>query len=184
MISNVFKRAAMAAVGLGWVAVASAQPPMGEGPRRGTGPGGPGMGLAGRGPGAPIERIAEALDLTNEQKEQWKAIHEREREAARPLVEAVDAARGAFDQSLNAENADPATVGKAALSMRAATRKLEAHHKAVRDEVRAILTPEQVAKLEALEQRDRRGALAPDGPGQSRGSGGGAMKRRPAGGSK
>ena len=182
MMKNAFKTVALAAVTFGWIAVAAAQPPDG-GPRRGPGhPGGPGFGPGDRGPGGPpIERIAEQLGLTEEQEEQWKTLHEKERESARPLIEAAENAREAFDKALNAENADATAVGNAALAMRAAGRKLEAHHKAAFESVKAILTPEQLAKLEEHEKRGRR--PGPGGPGAP-GFGAGPKARRPGPGSR
>jgi periplasmic protein CpxP/Spy len=175
MNKHAFRAAAVAAVSFGWIAIAGAQLPQGA-PRRG--PGGPGFGPGGPGPeGAPIERITEHLGLSDEQREQWKALHEKARETGKPLMEAAHQAREAFEAALDAENAEPANVGRAALAMRAAGRKVEEHRKATFDAAKAILTPEQLAKLEEGGKRRL-------GPGEGAGFGPGRPRRpgHPAGG--
>jgi Spy/CpxP family protein refolding chaperone len=107
--------------------------------------------------------VAEHLDLSDEQKAQWKAIHQKAREAGAPLAKAAGEARQAFDKALEAENADAATVGQAALAMKNAQKNVETHHKATFAEVKAILTPEQLAKVEEMEKRGR--GRGPGGPG-------------------
>jgi Spy/CpxP family protein refolding chaperone len=110
-----------------------------------------------------MEMIAEHLGLTDDQKAQWKAIHEKARESAEPLMKAAGAAKEAFDQALEGENPDAATVGQAAIAMRNAHRAVEAHHKATFEAVKAILTPEQLAQVEEMEKHMRR--PGPGGPG-------------------
>ena len=163
----------------GWVSLAAAQGPGGGHMRRGGGPGGPGFGPEGPGgPGRPrIGMVAEHLGLSDQQKEQWKVIHEKARETGEPLMKAAHEAKQAFDQALEAENAQAIAVGQAALAMRAARDKMEAHGKATHEAVKAILTPEQLAKMEEFEKNHR-------GPGRGEGFGRGegrshGLKRRP-----
>ncbi len=154
--------ATLAIATFGWIAAAAAQGPAGGHMRHGGGPGfGPG-GPGGPG-GPPIEMIAERLGLSDEQKAEWKAIHEKAREAGQPLMKAAGASKEAFDKALEAENADAATVGQAAIAMKNARNQVEAHHKATMEAAKAILTPEQAAKFEQMQQRMRRGP-GPDGP--------------------
>lgn len=166
----------LAALTLGSFTLAAAQGPGGGGHMRG--PGGPGFGPGGPG-GPPMGMIAEHLGLSDEQKAQWKAIHEKAREAGAPLAKAAGDARQAFDQALEAENADAATVGQAALAMKNARKNVETHHNATFAEVKAILTAEQLAKVEEMEKRGRgRGpGFGPGGPGGP----GGQMRRQPRG---
>jgi periplasmic protein CpxP/Spy len=169
---------AMITVGtFGLIAAAAAQGPGGGHMRHGGGPGfGPG-GQGGPG-GPPIEMIAERLGLSDEQKAQWKAIHEKAREEGEPLMKAAGASKEAFDKALEAETADAATVGQAAIAMKAARSQVEAHHKATMDAVKAILTPEQAAKFEQMQKRMMRGP-GPGGP-----AGQGMRKRQGPGESK
>jgi Spy/CpxP family protein refolding chaperone len=151
-----------------FVAVAAAQ----DGPRmRRPGMAGPGPGPGGPG-GPPMAGLLHELDLSDEQREQVRAIHEKEREALKPVIEKADAARQAFDKALNAENADAQTVGQAALAMKAAQSQVEAAHKATLEQVKAILTPEQAARLEEIQKRRPRmgpaGAFGPGGAGAPR----------------
>jgi Spy/CpxP family protein refolding chaperone len=126
--------------------------------------------------------IAEHLGLSDEQKAQWKAIHEKARETGEPLMKAAGAAKEAFDKALNADNADPSAVGQAAIAMRDAHRGVEAHMKATMDAAKAILTPEQAAKLAAMEKRMH--GRGPDGFGPGGPSGQGMRRHKGPGGSK
>jgi Spy/CpxP family protein refolding chaperone len=141
--------ATLAVAALGWISVAAAQGPGGGQMRRHGGAGfGPG---SGGGPGGPrVEMIAERLGLSDEQKAQWTAIHEKARETGQPLMKAAGEAKEAFDKALEAETADVATVGQAAIAMKSARLQVEAHHKATLESVKAILTPEQLAKFEQM----------------------------------
>lgn len=181
--------AALAALSFGSITVAAAQGPEGGPMRRPGGPGGQAFGPGHPG-GAPAGRVAEHLGLSDEQKAQWKAIHEKARETGEPLMKAAGEARQAFDKALQAENADAATVGRAALAMKAAQKNVEAHHKATFAEVKTILTPEQLAKFEEGEKRERWpgpggfGHGGRVGPGMSEGRGRGQRRGPRPGGSE
>jgi len=120
--------------------------------------------------------IAERLGLSDEQKAQWKAIHEKAREEGQPLMKAAGAAKEAFDRALEAENADAAAVGQAAIAMKNARSRAEAHHKATLDAAKAILTPEQSAKFEEMEKHMMRGPGGPQGQGMRKRQGPGELK--------
>lgn len=146
----------------GSAAVAVAQGPG----RRDHGPGGPGFG-----PGPGFE---ERLGLSEEQKQQVKALHEKHRGEMRPLLESARNAHEAFRQAIEAENADATAVGQAVLAMHAAEKRLESARNALHEELKSILTPEQVEKLDAARER---GA----GPGPGRGGPGFRPRRGPGG---
>lgn len=162
MKKQTFTVAMLAVATFGWISAAAAQGPGGGHMRQMGGPGGPGFGPGGPG-GPPIERIAEHLGLSDDQKAQWKTIHEKARETGEPLMKAAGAAKEAFDKALEAENADAATIGQAAIAMKNARNQVEAHHKATMDAVKAILTPEQAAKFEEMQKHMMRGP-GPNGP--------------------
>jgi Spy/CpxP family protein refolding chaperone len=94
-----------------------------------------------RGPGGPGERLqlmAERLALTAEQKEKVALIFRGQMEAGRAIRE---------DQSLTREQA---------------REKMQANAEASRAKIRALLTPEQQVKFDAMPQR------GPGGPGGER----------------
>ena len=97
--------------------------------------------------------MTEELGLSDQQKEQLEALRAKHRESTKPLREAARASHDAFEKALDAENADAAQVGRAALAMKAARDKMEAAHKAAFEEVKSILTPEQGEKLESARER-------------------------------
>jgi Spy/CpxP family protein refolding chaperone len=141
--------------------VALAQP---EGRRAG--------GRAGR-----VERIAEYLGLTPEQREQWKAMHEQHRKETEPLRAEGRTLHEKLRAALEAEKADPTTVGKAALAVKDHRDKMQASREAFRARLRASLSPEQALKLDAFEAARGFGR----GEGHPRGGPGGPH-HRPMGG--
>lgn len=179
MKKQTFRLAALALASFGWISLAAAQGPEGGPMRHPGGPGGPGFGPRGHG-GPSARMMAEHLGLSDEQKAQWKAIHEKAREAGEPLMKAAGAAKEAFDKALQSDAADAATVGQAAIAMRNAHQAVEAHHKTTMEAAKAILTPEQLAKVEEMEshrQRPGPDSAGPRGPqGQRR-----HMGQRPRG---
>lgn len=127
---------------------------VGAGVATAQGPGGHGPGH--RGPGFGIGPMA-GLDLTDAQREQMKALHEKRRAALAPLMEEARTTREAFERALAAESPDPTAVGEAALAMKAAREKMHAAHEATRKEVEKILTDEQRAQLAQRGGRHGRG---------------------------
>jgi periplasmic protein CpxP/Spy len=137
---------------LAWVGMAHAQGPGGPPHDR---PFGPGFGHG---------RLAEKLGLSDEQKSQLEALRSRQQETLQPLAETARQAHESFRSALEADGADAATVGQAALAMHAAEKKLRVAHDAAFEEMKAILTPEQRDTLEKMHE-GRRGARGPHGPG-------------------
>lgn len=115
----------------------------------------------GRGPGFGPGRGLRALNLTDAQQTQVKAIHERHQAAIQAKVEAAQAAHKALREAM----ADAATDAKAlqALHEKASTAQFAVllERRAVRQEILPLLTPEQKAQFEKL----------PMGPGMGRGMG-------------
>lgn len=101
-----------------------------EPPARERGPGGPG------GPKERLQKMAENLGLSAEQKEKVGAILKEQMEQGRTIRE---------DESLTQEQR---------------REKMRAFGKATREKIRAVLTPEQLAKYDAMPKR---------GPGGPRG---------------
>ena len=135
---------------VGALAVAQAQGPGAPPP----GPGfGPELGPFGHG-------LTELLGLSAQQQAQLKAMRETHHEASKPLIESARQAREAFRAALEAESPDPTAVGEAALAMHAAEKELKAARQAAFEQMKSILTPDQLQKLEQARGagwHDRRG---------------------------
>jgi Spy/CpxP family protein refolding chaperone len=112
-----------------------------------------------RGHGPDHRDPARALNLTEEQREQFQAAHEAHREAIEPLLEQLHAHHDAVETAI--ETGDPATVGEAVLAGHALREQLEAERKDLEAAVLEILDEEQKARY--LELRQRRRSF--DGPG-------------------
>lgn len=88
------------------------------------------------------------LDLTAEQKAEVFAILEAARPALREGLAAVAAAREALRAALDAEPPDACAIGGAAIAVDEALAALREGREAVLEQLAAILTPEQLARLE------------------------------------
>ena len=121
--------------------VAGAQGPGPRGGRPGNRGPGPGFGPA-------PERLAERLGLSEDQKAQWQAMREKNRDSMKPLFEGARQAHEAFKNALEAANPDALAVGQAALAAHAAQKKVHDAERAAFEELKSILTPEQREKLE------------------------------------
>jgi Spy/CpxP family protein refolding chaperone len=138
--------AATALAAVSWAPIAWAQEPPGPRHGRDFGPGAPGgPGFAGPAFGP---RLAEDLGLSDDQKLQLEALRTKQRDTLRPLMESARQAHEAFRSALEAESADAGAVGRAALAMKDAEKKLRAAHTAAFEDMKAILTAEQVAQLD------------------------------------
>jgi protein CpxP len=122
-----------------------------QGPGRGPGHRG---GRAG-GAGLPLAQ----LELTDQQRQQVRDIHERSRDATQPLNERLQQARLAQQQAIEASPVDEARIRAAAQELADAQTELAVHRAKLRAEVFEVLTPaqrEQAAKLSA----DRRARMS------------------------
>jgi Spy/CpxP family protein refolding chaperone len=103
--------------------------------------------------------MARFLGLSDEQREQVRKLMEGRRAEHEALREKLDKNREELAGALESANPDPTAVGELAIEghrLREQGRALrEAQHKAVR----ALLTPEQQAKFDAMR------ALRDEGPG-------------------
>ncbi len=126
-------------------------------------PHGPGHGPwfgsgAGHGPfggGFMAERIAERLDLSEDQREQIRAIHDSYREEAESLMEAMGVAQLVLRGRIHADVFDEAAIREAAAEVAAAEADLAVLRAKIGNDVRQVLTPEQVAEAELLHDRMR-----------------------------
>ena len=129
---------------------ASALADFGGGPRGGFGPGGPGFG----GPEMMLEHMADHLDLDDTQ----RATVQNILEAARPEFQALREQARANREALRALDPGDPTVNDIAISNgELATQGTLLAHR-VRNEVRAVLSDEQIEKLERTRDRMRSAA--------------------------
>lgn len=119
----------------------------GHGPRFGHGPGDR------LGGGFMAEMIAERLDLSSEQRDQIRDIRESYRDQTEALMDSVRAARLELHDSIHAELFDESAVRAAAARVGEVEADLAVVRAQIANDIRQVLTPEQVA--EALELRER-----------------------------
>jgi Spy/CpxP family protein refolding chaperone len=110
---------------------------------------------AGAGPhGQPILRALRAglaqVDLSDQQKADIKALFESKKPAFLALRVEMQADRAALKAASEAATPDPAAVGKAFLKVKADGQAAKAQFETTRDELKALLTPEQWTKLQGF----------------------------------
>jgi Spy/CpxP family protein refolding chaperone len=97
------------------------------------------------------ERLADALELTAEQRTAWSALRAERRAAAREQVESARRAGRELRALLDADAPDPRAVGERLIELH----RLRADRGRARDDLRAgleeLLDAEQRARLDALE---------------------------------
>ena len=115
------------------------------------GPGGPGMrGGPGGGPGGMFGPELRALELTDAQREQVKAIMESHREGQKVEREKMMTARKALHDAIAADPFDEAAIRAAAGAVGALDADAAVEQARIRAEIFGILTPEQVKKAKEL----------------------------------
>ena len=92
------------------------------------------------------------LNLTDEQKAQFKTLREQQREAMRPLMEQRRELREQIRQALEAANPDTARIGQLEVQAHRLDQQLRAEHEKMHAAFLNILTPEQKAKVEQRRQ--------------------------------
>jgi Spy/CpxP family protein refolding chaperone len=105
--------------------------------------GGPPGGRMGNGSGRHFPRMANALDLTDAQKEQVKAILETEREKVAPLRQKLVETREKIRLAVEATPFDEAAVRSLAASQNDTRTELMVSRARVQSRILALLTPEQ-----------------------------------------
>jgi len=110
----------------------------------GRGPGGRGMGRGG--PGGPMGMAGIDLrDLTDAQRQQIKAIHDRHAQEIRPVMERVQNARRALANAVLTGNGD---IRGLAQEVGAAETEAAFQNAQIETEVLSVLTPEQKQKIQ------------------------------------
>ena len=116
-----------------------------------------------KGPEARMERLAERLNLTPEQQEQFQQVFAGHREDVAPLMERKREAGVALREAIRAETFNEAGVREAAMRVAEIDVELAVVRAAQRQQLREVLDPEQLEQLDRL--HERRGATA-RGPGR------------------
>jgi len=128
---------------------------------------GPGGTCSGPGAGPGFHRGGmegfRGMNLSEAQKTQFKAIHERHQKTLEAKQEAAQTAGKALHEAM-AKNADVNALRAAHDKVSAAQFDLLLEHRALRQEILPLLTPEQKAKFEQM-------PMGPGGPGMVPGMG-------------
>lgn len=102
-------------------------------------------------------RLAKALGLSREQKEQIKAIFRKHRDEIAPLRDEMVSGRRELRNLIRSDKPDEAVIREQVSKIAATSGNLAVGRAKMYQEVRALLTPEQIRKFQALqEKRDRR----------------------------
>ena len=101
--------------------------------------------------------LAKALGLSSEQKEQIRAIFRKHRDEMATLRNEMVSERRGLRNLTQADKTDEAAIREQAKKIAVTTGDLAVRRAKMAEEVRAVLTPEQILKFRALqEKRDRR----------------------------
>ncbi len=98
----------------------------------------------------PIERIAAALGLSDEQKATWEAAGQTFRTTTAPLWEQSRALHTEIEGLLSQGNPDPAAVGQKMIALHALREQIRAARETMDSTVASVLTADQKSKFEAL----------------------------------
>ena len=107
------------------------------------------------GDGPRMERIFERLDLTDEQREQVRGVLDGHSEATAAEREELRTRREALMELVRAPEIDEAAIRAAAGEVAAIKTDLLVARAALHQELRQLLTPEQIEQLEELRERRR-----------------------------
>lgn len=98
-----------------------------------------------------VAHIAEMLDLTQEQQDAAKQIHEATFAKAKPVMEQHEAQMDEIETLLDSGKATAQEVGTKVIAAHATRTQLKAIHEEAMAQFKALLTDEQKAKLETME---------------------------------
>jgi len=110
-----------------------------------------------KGYGQEGDRLTKALDLSKEQSEQVKAIFLKHRDATAPLRKEMVSERRELRKLIQSDKLDEAGIREQVKKIAATDGDLAVRRARMSQEVRTVLTPEQIRKFRALqEKRDQR----------------------------
>ena len=110
-------------------------------------------------------RIVRALDLTEQQQEQWRTLREENRESLQPLSAELRYLHEQIQAELESESPNPTAIGELSIKAHALQSEIRTSHELLELALLDILSPEQrqaYAELQASEDlrppRSRRGS--------------------------
>jgi Spy/CpxP family protein refolding chaperone len=119
----------------------------------GEGCGGPG----GPGGGPNLKMMAKKLGLTDAQKANAKAIFQGNREVIKPIFNSLRAERDILQTLLHADTVDEAAIRSETAKIAGIEADLNVNRAKMGVQFRAILTPEQLTTLKAIQKEKPRG---------------------------
>jgi Spy/CpxP family protein refolding chaperone len=160
-------------VGIAGAGLAAAQP----GTHAGMPPGGPhgrgfgpGMHMGHMGPGMAggldehFDRLADALDLTAEQRASFTSLRAQLKATVEPLIAEKHAAMQQLHDGVEAGSTDACALGALVVKAHGNDAALRQAHDQFQAGFTALLTPEQKSKYDAVESFGPRGPRGPWGP--------------------
>ena len=111
------------------------------------------------------ERMARVLQLTEDQKEQWRRLRDEQQASVGPLMRQMRDITERLESEANIENPDPAVVGQLEIDRRAVARRLRTSRIQVAKDLKRLLDRDQTIRWEALRENGRGGFRGPVDPG-------------------
>ena len=96
--------------------------------------------------------LTKALNLTADQQAAVKALHEGQRTKAQPLMQQHHQQMAEIKTLLDGANPDATEIGQKMITAHATGLQLKALHDDFKTKLTALLTPDQKAKLQQMEQ--------------------------------
>jgi len=109
--------------------------------------------------------MARVLQLTEDQKEQWRRLREEHEASVGPLMRQMRDITERLESEANLENPDPTVVGQLELDRRAVARQLRTSRIQVDEDLKRLLDRDQTIRWEALRENGRGGFRGRFGPG-------------------
>lgn len=107
--------------------------------------------------GGGIKKLSKELQLTPQQQQQFRDVFAKNRPQGEPLKKQFLDERRALRALIQADTVDEGAIRAQVAKLAAVEADMAVHRAHVSKEIRAILTPEQIAKTKELqEQRDKR----------------------------
>ncbi|HVO09435.1 MAG TPA: periplasmic heavy metal sensor [Vicinamibacteria bacterium] len=107
------------------------------------GPGGPGRGM--------LQRMERALNLTGDQQAAVQKLLDQQKPQMDALHQQMQDNRQKLEAALSADSPDPATVGTLTIEQRKLMQQGKTLHDQLAQSLRALLTPDQQTKFDALQ---------------------------------